>query len=148
MNVRFNEKKTFDAWTNSLKQLFQTVFVHGAWRSVDETKVSMCFGMTRFGLAAVVIICLFDCTAALTCPSSKNRDAEVLIFGGGIAGITAAKSLFENEITDIKIFEARTDNIGGRMRNADFGGVKIELGANWIQGIPDRDKTMSSIHPL
>ena len=34
------------------------------------------------------------------------------------------------------------------MRNADFGGVKIELGANWIQGIPDRDKTMSSIHPL
>ena len=58
------------------------------------------------------------------------------------------KSLFENEITDIKIFEAHTDNIGGRMRNADFGGVKIELGANWIQGIPDRDKTMSSIHPL
>ena len=103
--------------------------------------------MTHFGLA-FVIFCLFDCTSALTCPSSEDRDAEVLIFGGGIAGITAAKSLFENGITDVKIFEARTDNIGGRMRNADFGGVKIELGANWIQGIPDPNKTMSSIHPL
>ena len=74
-----------------------------------------------------------------------QRDSEVLILGAGITGISVAKTLSENGITDFLILEAE-DGIGGRVKNTVLkSGVRVELGANWIQGIdPDHpDK-----HPL
>ncbi|KAJ7126814.1 amine oxidase [Mycena epipterygia] len=77
---------------------------------------------------------------ALTAPSSRStakHDTNVLILGGGVSGIIAARTLHEQGVDSFLIIEAR-DELGGRMRSQDFG-VKdppatIELGANWIQG--------------
>lgn len=68
---------------------------------------------------------------------STSKDAKVLILGGGVAGITAARTLSEQGITDFIIIEAR-DELGGRMRSHKFGTptnqYTTEVGANWIQG--------------
>ena len=85
------------------------------------------------------------CNSSFTCPS--EIDAEVLVFGAGLSGITAAKSLYENGITDIKILEARNE-IGGRIRNMDFAGVKVEVGANWIHHLEENFETEGSKHPI
>ena len=71
------------------------------------------------------------CDAAGSC---ANPDADVIIVGAGMAGIAAASALYNNSVSNFIILEAR-DAIGGRLRAADFGGIKIEAGANWIQGV-------------
>src|SRR6266702_1498624 len=67
----------------------------------------------------------------------QATDTQVLILGGGVAGIIAARTLATQGITDFLIVEAR-DELGGRMRSAAFGApnrqLTVELGANWIQG--------------
>lgn len=64
-------------------------------------------------------------------------DTQVLILGGGVAGIIAARTLVAQGITNFLIVEAR-DELGGRMRSTTFGAANrqltVELGANWIHG--------------
>eukprot|EP00058_Branchiostoma_floridae_P026209 XP_002611699.1 hypothetical protein BRAFLDRAFT_63612 [Branchiostoma floridae] len=64
----------------------------------------------------------------------RGTSAKVIIIGAGISGIAAAKTLQDNGVQDFIILEG-SDRIGGRMRLVDFGGVKIEAGANWVHGI-------------
>ncbi|XP_044490584.1 polyamine oxidase 1 isoform X2 [Mangifera indica] len=64
--------------------------------------------------------------------------SSVIIIGAGISGISAAKTLAENGIEDIVILEA-SDRIGGRVRNENFGGVSVELGAGWIAGVGGKE---------
>lgn len=68
-------------------------------------------------------------TLAASLPSARSgvlakrqnaRDATVLILGGGVSGIIAAKTLTEKGITDFKIIEAR-DELGGRLHSETFG---------------------------
>ena len=66
--------------------------------------------------------------------TAKQRNATVLVLGGGISGIAAAKTLSDKGIKDFIILEG-TDRIGGRMRKMPFHNTTIELGANWIQGV-------------
>jgi len=56
---------------------------------------------------------------------------DVLILGAGMAGISAAKTLRELGITNIMVVEG-ADRIGGRVKDVDFGGVNVEVGANWV----------------
>ena len=81
------------------------------------------------------VLILFVCTAAVaaqpTCPPVEERDAEVLVFGAGATGITVARALYDNGLTNVLVLEA-ADRIGGRVRNVEFEGVQVELGANWI----------------
>mmetsp|Transcript_38207 Transcript_38207/g.42810 ORF Transcript_38207/g.42810 Transcript_38207/m.42810 type:complete len:578 (-) Transcript_38207:544-2277(-) len=65
---------------------------------------------------------------------------DVVIIGAGWAGITAAKTLMNKGVTNIKVLEAR-DEIGGRSRTVmksiwqgeeDFA---IDLGSMWIHGV-------------
>ncbi|GLJ14416.1 hypothetical protein SUGI_0232960 [Cryptomeria japonica] len=65
--------------------------------------------------------------AALNCCS-------VIIVGAGISGIMAGKVLAETGVKDIVILEA-TDQIGGRMARTKFGGLTVDVGAGWIQGV-------------
>ncbi|KAF8640170.1 hypothetical protein AX16_010225 [Volvariella volvacea WC 439] len=62
-----------------------------------------------------------------------RHDTKVLILGGGVAGIIAARTLKQQGIDDFIIVEGR-DELGGRMRSHEFSGYTIEVGANWIQG--------------
>ncbi|KAF7357089.1 Amine oxidase [Mycena sanguinolenta] len=85
-----------------------------------------------------------------TSTNSKN-DRTVLILGGGVSGIIAARTLAQKNITNFLIVEAR-DELGGRMRSMEFGAqgksVTIELGANWIQGTQEGDGPANPILTL
>lgn len=61
---------------------------------------------------------------------------KVLILGAGVAGLATAKTLHKNGIEDFVILEAQ-DHIGGRVKQIDFAGLKLEEGANWIQYVGD-----------
>ncbi|CCL98831.1 uncharacterized protein FIBRA_00836 [Fibroporia radiculosa] len=78
--------------------------------------------------------------APLSVPSETfhpKRDAQVLILGGGVAGVIAARTLHEQGVTNFIIVEARKE-LGGRMMSHAFGAPDhqyiVELGANWVQG--------------
>ncbi|EPS94808.1 hypothetical protein FOMPIDRAFT_29545, partial [Fomitopsis schrenkii] len=63
--------------------------------------------------------------------------ATVLFLGGGVAGVTAARTLHEQGIADFIIVEARGE-LGGRLMTYSFGALDkkytVELGAAWVQG--------------
>jgi len=63
----------------------------------------------------------------------KNNDAKVIILGGGVAGVIAARAFHEQGIDNFIIVEGR-DELGGRLRSTLFAGKTVELGANWVQG--------------
>jgi polyamine oxidase len=68
-------------------------------------------------------------------PGSNPR---ILIVGGGVAGVIAARTLREQGLNNFVIIEARNE-LGGRLQGRTFGkGAKmfyVEDGANWIQGM-------------
>ncbi|XP_059057438.1 spermine oxidase [Achroia grisella] len=69
--------------------------------------------------------------------SSKKCDKNnfnVIIIGGGIAGLSAANYLIKNGMEDFVILEARK-RIGGRIVSIPLKNHNIELGANWIHGV-------------
>ena len=69
------------------------------------------------------------------CPAQESDyDADVLILGAGMSGVSAAKSLHENGVDNFMIIEAR-DRMGGRLRSERFGGIRVELGEQWVFGI-------------
>lgn len=69
------------------------------------------------------------------CPSTDaGYDAEVLILGAGVAGISAAKTLAENGMSDFLVIEAN-DRVGGRIRSEMFEGVQVELGSHSLYQI-------------
>ena len=66
-------------------------------------------------------------------PVSDSNHYKVLILGGGVTGVIAARTLHQNGIDDFLIVDA-LDQLGGRMMNYTFADKTIELGPNWIQG--------------
>lgn len=106
----------------------------------------------RWSMATLRLLLLFACKigSTQTLPTSSNAeryDADVLILGAGMAGIAAAKTLQEEGVGNFLLLEAR-DHIGGRIRSAEFGGFRVELGAQWIHDVnPDEDR-LSTPHPL
>ncbi|KAL4254130.1 FAD/NAD(P)-binding domain superfamily protein [Pleurotus pulmonarius] len=80
-------------------------------------------------------------------PGTKSH-SRILILGGGVAGITAARTLHRNGFHDFLIIEAR-DEIGGRLRSHTFGeDTTVELGANWVQGTQMGDGPSNPIWDL
>lgn len=81
-----------------------------------------------------------------TC-SDSNLDTDVLILGGGIAGLAAARRLHNRDITDFLIIEAQSQ-LGGRVRTVELrpgSGIPINSGANWFHGY---DPDQPNMHPL
>ena len=62
---------------------------------------------------------------------------QVIIIGAGIAGLKAAATLGEKGV-DCIVLEAGQD-IGGRIRSINFHGKTVEEGANWVQGVSDKN---------
>lgn len=52
--------------------------------------------------------------------ADSNKKYRVIIMGGGIAGISAAKHLVKNHMLDFIILEAK-DKIGGRISSVEIG---------------------------
>ena len=78
---------------------------------------------------------------------SESKHYKVLILGGGVAGVIAARTLHQNGIDDFLIVDA-LDQLGGRMMNHIFAGKTIELGANWVQGTQTGDGPTNPIFEL
>ena len=69
--------------------------------------------------------------------ASKTFRTKVLIIGGGVSGIAAARALKQKGVTDFIMLEARTE-LGGRVHNVEWpkgSGNQIEIGANWVEGV-------------
>ncbi|KAI0820503.1 amine oxidase [Trametes gibbosa] len=81
----------------------------------------------------------------------EHKNAQVLILGGGVAGVIAARTLHEQGIDDIVIIEAGPE-LGGRMMSHEFGGEgnrwTVEVGANWVQGTQTGDGPANPIWTL
>jgi len=77
---------------------------------------------------------LSQCATIINTSSvSEPKQHKVLILGGGVAGVIAARTLHQNGIDDFLVVEARHE-LGGRMMSHTFANKTIEQGANWIQG--------------
>ena len=77
----------------------------------------------------------------------ESKHHKVLILGGGVTGVIAARTLHQNGIDDFLIVDA-LDELGGRMMSHNFAGKTIELGANWIQGTQSGDGPANPIFEL
>nr|CAB3496808.1 unnamed protein product [Digitaria exilis] len=78
-------------------------------------------------LAAVLLVAAQYASLAVAAP-------RVIIVGAGMSGISAGKRLWESGVRDLLILEA-TERVGGRMHKHNFGGLNVEIGANWVEGI-------------
>ncbi|KAH0834009.1 hypothetical protein J3R83DRAFT_11245 [Lanmaoa asiatica] len=83
--------------------------------------------------------------------TNTTKHTTVLILGGGVTGIIAARTLHEQGINDFIILDAKTE-LGGRMSNVTFGAtgrqVVVEAGANWIHGTQKGNGTANPIWKL
>lgn len=99
--------------------------------------------MVFYASFALHALAAVACVQAFTIPQADHQqrgatDKKVLILGGGVTGIIAARTLHQQGINDFVIIEGR-DELGGRLRNTQFGGKSVELGANWVQGTQTED---------
>ncbi|KAI0032339.1 amine oxidase, partial [Vararia minispora EC-137] len=83
--------------------------------------------------------------------ATRHNEYEILILGGGIAGVMAAESLYQQGLRNFKVIEAR-NVLGGRMMSFDFGApgrqYTLELGADWIHGTQTDDGPSNPIFDL
>jgi monoamine oxidase len=57
-------------------------------------------------------------------------DADVIVIGAGLAGLTAARDL-EAAGLDVEVLEAR-DRVGGRLKGYDLGSESVDLGGEYF----------------
>src|SRR4051812_14972257 len=62
--------------------------------------------------------------------SARSTDADVVIFGARLAGLSAARALVETGAR-VVVLEAR-DRVGGRTLGRNIGGRVLDLGGQWI----------------
>lgn len=83
------------------------------------------------------LLSIFSGVFAQNANTTAPNHTTVLILGGGMTGIIAARTLHEQGIDDFIILDAKTQ-LGGRMSAKTFGvtgrQVVIEAGPNWVQG--------------
>jgi monoamine oxidase len=73
----------------------------------------------------VLFVVLFSVSFLL-----MSRSVDVVVIGGGFAGITAARDLKQRGF-DVLLLEAR-DRLGGRTWHKEVNGFPVELGGTWI----------------
>lgn len=91
----------------------------------------LCIAATSIALVGAASIPREDVFAG----ASTRKNAQVLILGGGVTGIIAARTLEEQGITDYLIVEARPE-LGGRMMSHTFGRNKNTIEVRTYQYIP------------
>ncbi len=72
------------------------------------------------------------CSQSDACQSTLQTNYEVLVIGGGVSGLKAAKDLTAAGF-EVLVLEAQ-DKIGGRTRTDRSLGIAFDEGASWIHG--------------
>lgn len=67
----------------------------------------------------------------LAWPAGPPRRADVLIVGGGVAGLAAARAFMRRGVDDLRLFELE-DDAGGNSRAHTLGGHACPLGAHYL----------------
>lgn len=62
---------------------------------------------------------------------SARQQAQIVVIGAGLAGLSAAQHLLSNGFRKTLVLEA-TDRYGGRISSRRFGDTFCELGAKWV----------------
>uniref|UniRef100_A0A6M2EG89 Amine oxidase domain-containing protein n=1 Tax=Populus davidiana TaxID=266767 RepID=A0A6M2EG89_9ROSI len=62
-----------------------------------------------------------------------TRSPSVIVIGGGIAGVAAARALHDASI-EVVLLESR-DRLGGRVHTDFSFGFPVDLGASWLHGV-------------
>ncbi|MEJ8858810.1 FAD-dependent oxidoreductase [Variovorax robiniae] len=91
----------------------------------------------RAGAAGAVAAGAFTSANAATAAQGTQRkarakgvDYDVIVLGGGFAGVTAARDSMKNGYKTL-LLEAR-DRLGGRTWTKQFAGHHVEMGGTWI----------------
>jgi hypothetical protein len=128
-------------------------------RLLSEAIIEDVFAFCPPSLAAIsslLLSVLPQSTLGIAVPTEQNlftstHDPQILILGGGIAGVMAAEALHRRGIANFKIIEARS-TLGGRMKSFTFGAPGrqhvLELGADWIHGTQTNDGPSNPIFDL
>src|SRR3954470_22877235 len=75
----------------------------------------------------------------------EEREADVVVVGAGLAGLTAARDLTKQGAS-VVVLEAR-DRVGGRVLNEPIGdGKVVEVGGQWIG--PTQHRIAALAHEL
>jgi len=98
---------------------------------------------------------LFLCIVALLTASPlppSSTDVDIIIIGAGWSGMGAAHHLHQSKSTNFLVLEA-TNRTGGRSEAIKFGDpsvgqVMIEVGSNWLDGVPYRGGPEHHLQPL
>ena len=64
-------------------------------------------------------------------PPALQRRADVLVLGGGIAGLAAARGFMRRGVQDVQVLELE-DSAGGNSRGHVLGGMACPLGAHYL----------------
>ena len=91
--------------------------------------------LQRAGAGAIAVGSVAGSWAATTeAPSARKKtpsvDYDVIVIGGGFAGVTAARNVRRSG-GRVLLLEAR-DRLGGRTLTSDLAGHQVELGGTWI----------------
>ncbi|KAG9311051.1 hypothetical protein JVU11DRAFT_8951 [Chiua virens] len=105
---------------------------------------------------ALLTLGLLSATSAVAAQNANTTSTSpthttVLILGGGMTGVIAARTLHEQGINDFIILDAQGE-LGGRMIHMPFGEpgrqVVVEMGPNWVQGTQQGDGPANPIWEL
>lgn len=128
-------------------------------RLLSEAIIEDVFAFCPPSLAAfssLLLSVLPQSTSGIAVPAAQNHftsthNHQILILGGGVAGVMAAETLHRRGIDNFKIIEARS-TLGGRMKSFSFGApgrqYVLELGADWIHGTQTNDGPSNPIFDL
>jgi monoamine oxidase len=64
---------------------------------------------------------------------STDREADIIVVGGGIAGLVTARELSRSGF-DVVVLEAR-ERLGGRVFTDHRLGRDLEIGGNWLHWV-------------
>eukprot|EP01084_Bolivina_argentea_P201862 344986_1 len=86
-----------------------------------------------FATFTIIIIYVLSSILSHLSYGQEQNEYDVIIMGAGSAGIAAATTLYEANITNILIIAAM-DYIGGRTKIVNLSNYMLGIGATWISG--------------